>query len=115
MGHGVAGGGNALHKLLEVQDREALLQGFATMVPAVATRGELGAKPEPIGRLLAREAISYYGVSKDAIDLAAARARDIALTGQLRSTSPSFPPHAVGQKSFSANSLAPSHKPRCLL
>ena len=72
--------GYALHKLWEAQDREALLDACASKVRAIATRGELGANAELIGRLPALEIISCYGVGTDAIDLAAARARGIRVT-----------------------------------
>lgn len=70
----------ALHKLWEAQDREALLRACAPAVRAIATRGELGASAELIGRLPALEIIACYGVGTDAIDLAAARARGIRVT-----------------------------------
>lgn len=70
----------ALHKLWEAEDREALLGACAPEVRAIATRGELGANAELIGRLPALELISCYGVGTDAIDLAAARARGVRVT-----------------------------------
>jgi D-3-phosphoglycerate dehydrogenase len=72
--------GYALHKLWEARDREALLDACAPKVRAIATRGELGANAELIGRLPTLEIISCYGVGTDAIDLAAARARGIRVT-----------------------------------
>ena len=72
--------GYALHKLWEAADREALLLACAPQVRAIATRGELGANAELIGRLPALQIISCYGVGTDAIDLAAARARGIRVT-----------------------------------
>lgn len=72
--------GHVLHRLWEAEDREALLDACAPTVRAVATRGELGASAELIGRLPALEIIACYGVGTDAIDLAAARARGIRVT-----------------------------------
>jgi D-3-phosphoglycerate dehydrogenase len=72
--------GYALHKLWETKDREALLDACAPKVRAIATRGELGANAELIGRLPRLEIVSCYGVGTDAIDLAAARARGIRVT-----------------------------------
>ena len=70
----------SLHKLWEAPDREALLEACAPMIRAIATRGELGAKAELIGRLPALEIIACYGVGTDAIDLDAARSRGIRVT-----------------------------------
>jgi lactate dehydrogenase-like 2-hydroxyacid dehydrogenase len=72
--------GCSLHKLWEAPDREALLDACAPRVRAIATRGELGANAELIGRLPCLEIIACYGVGTDAIDLAAARARGIRVT-----------------------------------
>jgi D-3-phosphoglycerate dehydrogenase len=69
-----------LHKLWEAADRERLLSAHAGEIRAIATRGELGAKKELIDRLPHLEIISCYGVGTDAIDLAAARARNIRVT-----------------------------------
>ncbi len=69
-----------LHKLWLTNDRDALLGACAPQVRALATRGELGANAELIARLPRLEIIACYGVGTDAIDLAAARARGIAVT-----------------------------------
>lgn len=69
-----------LHRLWEAEHRDALIEAVAPQVRAIATRGELGANAELIGRLPALEIIACYGVGIDAIDLAAARARGIRVT-----------------------------------
>lgn len=69
----------ALHKLW-AGERNALLDTCAPQVRAVATRGELGADAELIGRLPCLEIIACYGMGTDAIDLGAARARGIRVT-----------------------------------
>ncbi len=69
-----------LHKLWEAPDRDVLINACAAQVRAIATRGELGANADLIGRLPALEVICCYGVGTDAIDLAAARARGIRVT-----------------------------------
>lgn len=66
-----------LHRLWQAADREALFAACAPRVRAIATRGDLGADADLIGRLPALELIACYGVGTDAIDLAAARARGI--------------------------------------
>lgn len=70
----------AIHRLWEAPDRSAFLDACAPQVRAIATRGELGASAELIGRLPALEIIACYGVGTDAIDLATARARGIRVT-----------------------------------
>jgi len=69
-----------LHKLWLADNRDGLIEAVAPRVRAIATRGELGAGAALIGRLPALQLISVYGVGTDAVDLAAARARGIAVT-----------------------------------
>lgn len=69
-----------VHKLWETPDRDALIAEHATSIRAIATRGELGASAELMARLPGLEIVSCYGVGTDAIDLAYARSRGIAVT-----------------------------------
>jgi lactate dehydrogenase-like 2-hydroxyacid dehydrogenase len=69
-----------LHRYYEATNKEALLAKHAGSIRAIATRGELGAKADMIAALPKLEIISCYGVGTDAIDLAAARARQIKVT-----------------------------------
>lgn len=69
-----------LHKLYEAPDRAATLAEIGSKVRAIATRGELGASAELMGQLPALEIVACYGVGTDAIDLAHARERGIAVT-----------------------------------
>lgn len=69
-----------VHKLFEAADRDAFLQQHGANIRAIATRGELGASAELIGKLPKLEVISVYGVGFDAVDLAACRARGIRVT-----------------------------------
>ena len=70
----------ALHRYWEAADKAAFLSTRAELIRAIATRGELGASAELIGKLPKLEAICCYGVGTDAIDLAAAKARRIKVT-----------------------------------
>ncbi|WP_237152897.1 2-hydroxyacid dehydrogenase [Oryzibacter oryziterrae] len=69
-----------LHKVWEATDREAFIQAHAQDIRGIATRGELGANADLIGKLPKLEVISIYGVGTDAVDLAAAKARGIRVT-----------------------------------
>src|ERR1019366_4179551 len=69
-----------LHCLWEAPDKRAFLAERADRIRAIATRGELGAKGDLIASLPKLEIISCFGVGTDAIDLASARARGIAVT-----------------------------------
>lgn len=69
-----------VHKLFEAADRDAFLSQHGAKIRAIATRGELGASAELIGKLPKLEVISVYGVGFDAVDLAACRARGIRVT-----------------------------------
>lgn len=67
-------------KLYEAKDRDAFVRDHAQSIRAIATRGELGASAELIGRLPKLEVVSVYGVGYDAVDLGACRARGIRVT-----------------------------------
>lgn len=69
-----------VHKLFEADDRDAFLAQHGANIRAIATRGELGASAELIGKLPNLEVISVYGVGFDAVDLAACRAHGIRVT-----------------------------------
>lgn len=69
-----------LHKLWEAPDRNAFIAQHAPSIRAIATRGELGASAELMASLPKLEIVSCYGVGTDAIDLAYARSRGIAVT-----------------------------------
>jgi len=67
-------------KLYEAEDRDAFVRDHAQGIRAIATRGELGASADLIGRLPKLEVVSVYGVGYDAVDLGACRARGIRVT-----------------------------------
>jgi lactate dehydrogenase-like 2-hydroxyacid dehydrogenase len=69
-----------IHKLWAAVDKSAFIASHADKVRAIATRGELGANSELIGKLPKLEIISCYGVGIDAIDLVAAKSRGIRVT-----------------------------------
>ena len=73
-------GSYSLHKLWEASDKPAFVAGRADRIRAIATRGELGANGELIGKLPKLEIISCYGVGTDAIDLVTAKQRGIKVT-----------------------------------
>jgi lactate dehydrogenase-like 2-hydroxyacid dehydrogenase len=67
-------------KLYEASDRDAFIANEASQVTAIATRGELGASAELIGRLPNLKIVSVYGVGYDAVNLDACRERGIRVT-----------------------------------
>lgn len=67
-------------KLYEAKDQKAFLEEYGPDIRAIATRGELGASAELIGKLPKLEVISVYGVGYDAVDLQACRERGIRVT-----------------------------------
>jgi hydroxypyruvate reductase len=69
-----------VHRLWEAADRDALLARVAPQVRMVVTTGGAGAQRALIERLPRLGLIACFGVGVDAIDLAAARERGIAVT-----------------------------------
>ena len=67
-------------RLWEAADRDAFLRSHGPSVQAIATRGDLGAGADLIAVLPNLEIISVFGVGTDAVDLGAARARNIKVT-----------------------------------
>ncbi|MCA1370184.1 2-hydroxyacid dehydrogenase [Bradyrhizobium sp. BRP14] len=70
----------AVRKVYEAEDRDAFLREHGPNIRAIATRGELGASAELIGKLPQVGIVSVYGVGYDAVDLAACRERGIRVT-----------------------------------
>jgi hydroxypyruvate reductase len=68
------------HKLHEAADRAAFLKELAPRVRALATFGPAGADAKLMDALPKLELISNFGVGVDAIDLAAAKQRNIIVT-----------------------------------
>jgi lactate dehydrogenase-like 2-hydroxyacid dehydrogenase len=66
-----------IHRLWESTEPQALIAEHASAIRAIATRGDLGASTALIASLPNLEMIACFGVGTDAIDLAAARARNI--------------------------------------
>lgn len=69
-----------MHRYFEAADKATFLAEVGPEVRGIATRGELGATAAMIAACPKLELISVYGVGYDAVDLAAARARGIAVT-----------------------------------
>jgi lactate dehydrogenase-like 2-hydroxyacid dehydrogenase len=69
-----------MHRLYAADDRLALLAQRGHSIRGIATRGELGASRQLIEACPRLEIISVYGVGYDAVDLAAARERNIRVT-----------------------------------
>jgi lactate dehydrogenase-like 2-hydroxyacid dehydrogenase len=69
-----------IHRYWESPNPAAMLDQLAPSLQAMATAGHLGASRELMEQLPALKLIACYGVGVDAIDLAAARQRGIAVT-----------------------------------
>jgi lactate dehydrogenase-like 2-hydroxyacid dehydrogenase len=69
-----------VRKLYEATDRDAFLHEHGANIRGIATRGELGASADLIGKLPKLEVVSVYGVGYDAVNLDACRARGIRVT-----------------------------------
>lgn len=67
-------------RYFEAADKAAFLAEVGPEIRGIATRGELGANKAIIDACPKLEIISVYGVGYDAVDLAACRARKIAVT-----------------------------------
>lgn len=67
-------------KVWEAPDRDAFVRSHGADVRAIATRGELGASADVMGKLPKLEIVACYGVGTDAIDLGYARSKGIRVT-----------------------------------
>jgi lactate dehydrogenase-like 2-hydroxyacid dehydrogenase len=67
-------------RLWEADDADAVLKQVGPQVRALATRGDLGASRELIGKLPALEMIGCFGVGTDGIDRSATRPRGIKIS-----------------------------------
>jgi lactate dehydrogenase-like 2-hydroxyacid dehydrogenase len=70
----------AVHRLWDAPSGEALLDAVGPRIGIVVTTGGAGASPALMERLPNLKLVACFGVGVDAIDLAAARARGIAVT-----------------------------------
>jgi lactate dehydrogenase-like 2-hydroxyacid dehydrogenase len=70
----------ALHRLWEAKDRAAFYGPLAASVRAIVSSGHAGADAAMMDALPKTEIIACFGVGYDAIDVAAAKARKIAVT-----------------------------------
>jgi lactate dehydrogenase-like 2-hydroxyacid dehydrogenase len=69
-----------LHRYYEASDKASFVARHAGAIRGIATRGEIGASRVLIESLPRLEVISVYGVGYDAVDLDAARERNIRVT-----------------------------------
>jgi hydroxypyruvate reductase len=69
-----------LHRLWEAKDRAAFYAPLASKVRAIVSSGHAGADAAMMDALPKTEIITCFGVGYDAIDVAAAKARKIAVT-----------------------------------
>lgn len=70
----------SVHRYWEAADKPAFLAALAPKIEAIATRGDLGVPNDVVKALPKLKIISVYGVGLDAVDLALARERGIAVT-----------------------------------
>lgn len=69
-----------VHRYFEVNDKAKFIKTHASSIKAIATRGDLGADRELINSFPNLEIISVYGVGFDAIDIAAAKEKNVHVT-----------------------------------
>jgi len=69
-----------LHKLYEAKDQDAFLAGIKDKVRGIATSGGKGASAALMDALPKTEIIANFGVGYDAVDVPAAKARNIPVT-----------------------------------
>jgi len=69
-----------MHRLWEAKDRQSWFASLAERVHAIVSSGHAGADAAMMDALPKTEIISCFGVGYDAIDVAAAKARKIAVT-----------------------------------
>jgi lactate dehydrogenase-like 2-hydroxyacid dehydrogenase len=72
--------GFVMHRLFKAADKVRFFAEAGAGIRGIATRGELGASRSMIEACPKLEIISVYGVGYDAVDLAAARERNIRVT-----------------------------------
>ena len=66
-----------VRRLWEAADRASFISEHAEKIQAIATRGDLGASAELMGRLPNLQMVSVFGVGTDGVDLAYARAKNV--------------------------------------
>lgn len=69
-----------VHRYFEVEDNTEFIKEHGPSIKAIATRGDLGADRQLISALPNLEIISIYGVGFDAVDLGAAKEKNIHVT-----------------------------------
>ncbi len=69
-----------MHRYFDADDKTAFLNDVAPGIRGIATRGELGASRQIIEALPNLEVISVYGVGYDAVDLDAAKERNVGVS-----------------------------------
>ncbi|WP_162654556.1 2-hydroxyacid dehydrogenase [Lentilitoribacter sp. Alg239-R112] len=69
-----------VHRYFEVDDKENFIKMHSSSIKAIATRGDLGADRELIHSFPNLEIISVYGVGFDAVDIEAAKEKNIHVT-----------------------------------
>lgn len=72
--------GFTVYRLYEQTDAEGFLRTHGTQIGAVVTRGDVGVTRQVLAQLPAAGLIAIFGVGTDAVDLAYAKQRGIAVT-----------------------------------
>ncbi len=69
-----------LHRYFEAKDKQKYVSERAEIISGIATRGDLGASGDLIRSLPNLEIIAVYGVGFDAVDLQAAKERNVSVS-----------------------------------
>ncbi|MFK7901742.1 MAG: 2-hydroxyacid dehydrogenase [Nitratireductor sp.] len=69
-----------MHRYFEAQDKDAFVKACAGNIKGVVTRGDLGIDASTINSLPNLEVIVVYGVGYDAVDIEAAKAKNVSVT-----------------------------------
>ena len=85
-----------VHKLFEMENRQAWLQTHGAQIEAVITGGHTGISRDMLAQLPALKVVAINGVGTDAVDLAYCRERKLAVTATLGALTEDVADLAIG-------------------